>query len=149
MAPCLYIRRSNRHIDMSLEQTAAAALKLQEIQSPVSAYTAALLERAVALWHEQEFDDNEVKAVKDIFRNVFNIESELQGSPVKDALILESDNKSSDQKQMFALEMKTPGVFRWVRWEIEGDVWINQNNTLEESLHFMGMSAVGRLGRGD
>jgi len=118
-------------------------LNLQEFAAPGS-FDAALLKRAVADWSDPDvFDDDDVKAVKDLFCRVFGIELELRGSPVEDALLLfPTEDKEADTTRMYAVQVKASGEFRWVHWVMSNGWSFNMAMPLDEILMVLAMSEL-------
>jgi hypothetical protein len=96
-------------------------LNLQEFAGP-PLVDSALLRRAIASWSDEgAFSDDDVKAVCDVFRGVFNVGHSFQGAALQDALLLYPvEDEDEDVMRMFAVQVmgSGPREYRWVRWEL-------------------------------
>jgi len=138
------VNRAPHWTTSPLCRMAVAVLNLQVVAASVSAEQVALLKRAVAQWHDPSFDGDDVKAVKDLFRSVFNIEHELSGCCIKNALLLERV-EDTGSNEMFAVEIREDGSILWLQWEVEDKEWFEPEHTLGRALHLMVRGAVELL----
>lgn len=104
-------------------------LHLQKLTTPPSTEMA-LLKRAVTHWsHPDAFDNDDVKAVMDLFRRAFNIEHELRGATMTDALLLYPvEDEGSSNMRMYVMQVKESDEVRWVHWVLT-DMWSFSMNT--------------------
>ena len=118
-------------------------LQLQEFTTPHSADTA-LLQRAMTHWSDPDaFADDDVKAVKDLFRRAFNVEHELQGAAMTDALLLSPvEDEEGSRMRMYAMQVQASGEVRWVHWVLS-DMWaFNMDVSLDTMLAILAMSEL-------
>ena len=119
------------------------ALNRQEFAGP-PLVDSALLRRAIASWSDRgAFGDDDVKAVCDVFRGVFNVGHTFQGAALQDALLLYPvEDEDEDVLRMFAVQL-VGREFRWVRWELSSMWSFGVNVGLDDVFALMEMG--GRL----
>jgi hypothetical protein len=118
-------------------------LNLEEFAGP-PLVDSALLRRAIASWSDEgAFSDDDVKAVCDVFRGVFNVGHTFQGAALQDALLLYPvEDEDEDVLRMFAVQL-VGREFRWVRWELSSMWSFGVNVGLDDVFALMEMG--GRL----
>jgi hypothetical protein len=119
-------------------------LTLHEFAGPPMV-DSALLRRAIASWSDEgAVSDDDVKAVCDVFRGVFNVGHAFQGAALQDALLLYPvEDEDEDVIRMFAVQLtgSGPREFRWVHWELSSMWSFGVDVGLDDMLAVLAMGA--------